>query len=277
MHDAVPLRASSRPGVLRRAAAGAWEVPAGFVFLLRNPRLWLLAALPALVAVLLTSSFAFLGLLLVPRVDTALGPAPGSLPEWLALPISLLFGLATVAAGAFLGLGIALALAAPLLDELSRRVEARARGEAEQRSRGLRAEIVDSLRGALYFLAAAPVVFLLGFVPLVGPLLSLMLGARAVALQMTDPALSRRGLRFADKRRWHREWRVETQGFGLAGLLGLIVPFANLLLGPALVAGGTLLVLELEDAAGSRSRPPAARAPGRPEAGAPGSGAPATG
>jgi uncharacterized protein involved in cysteine biosynthesis len=71
---------------------------------------------------------------------------------------------------------------------------------------------------------------------------------------MTDPALSRRGMSFADKRRWHREWRAETQGFGLAGMLGLIVPLANLLLGPALVTGGTLLVLELEDAAGPRAR-----------------------
>ena len=36
------------------------------------------------------------------------------------------------------------------------------------------------------------------------------------------------------------------QGFGLAGMIALLVPFANLLLGPALVAGGTLLVLSLE-------------------------------
>ena len=34
---------SLRPGLLRRAAAGAWEVPAGFWFLARNPRLWPLA------------------------------------------------------------------------------------------------------------------------------------------------------------------------------------------------------------------------------------------
>jgi lysyl-tRNA synthetase class II len=65
--------------------------------------------------------------------------------------------------------------------------------------------------------------------------------------------VSRRGMSFNDKRRWHREWRVETQGFGLAGMLGFIVPLANLLLGPALVTGGTLLVLELEDAAGPRA------------------------
>ena len=171
-----------------RAAAGA-----------RSPRL-------------LTGTGAFAGLLLVPRVDATVGPTPGSLPEWLALPMSVLLGLATVGAFAFLGLGLALALAAPLLDQLSRRVEARARGRVLGASRGLRFEIVESLRGALYFLAAAPGVFLLGFVPVVGPLLSLLWGSRAVAFQMTDPALARRGLRFADKRRWHREWRVETLG-----------------------------------------------------------------
>jgi len=246
--------AEARPGLLRRAAAGAWHVPAGFAFLLRHPRLWPLAALPAILAGVLVAIFALGGLLLAPRVLAAMLPEPGRYPEWIALPTSVLLLIATVGAGAFLGLGLALALASPLLEQLSRRVEARARGLLEDASPGLVFEVGQSLRGALYFLAAAPVLFLLGFIPLVGPLLALMWGARAVALQMTDPALSRRGMSFADKRRWHREWRVETQGFGLAGMLGFIVPLANLLLGPALVTGGTLLVLELEDASGPRAR-----------------------
>jgi CysZ protein len=252
MDSASSAPAEARPGLLRRAAAGAWHVPAGFAFLLRHPRLWPLAALPALVAVLLVGIGALAGLLLAPRVQAAIGPDPGRYPEWIALPTSVLLWIATVGAGAFLGLGLALALASPLLEQLSRRVEARARGMAEDASPGL-ASRWESLRGAVYFLIAAPGLFLLGFIPLVGPLLSLMWGARAVALQMTDPALSRRGMSFNDKRRWHREWRVETQGFGLAGMLGFIVPLANLLLGPALVTGGTLLVLELEDAAGPRA------------------------
>ena len=255
---------SLRPGLLRRAAAGAWEVPAGFWFLARNPRLWPLAALPMILTVLLAGLGAFAGLVLVPRIDASLGPSPGSLPEWLALPMSVLLGIATIGAFAFLGLGLAFALAAPLLDELSRRVEARARGSVEDASRGLRAEMLDSLRGALYFLAAAPGMFLLGFIPILGPLLSLLWGGRAVAMQMTDPALTRRGLRFADKRGWHREWRVETLGFGVAGMLGLIVPLANLLIAPALVTGGTLLVLDLEDAAAETSRALAAKAPESP-------------
>jgi CysZ protein len=239
-----------RPALLVRAAAGAWHVPAGFVFLLRHPRLWPLAALPTLLALVLVAAGALAGLLLGPRVEAAFAPAPGRLPEWAALPITVLLWLATVGAGAFLGLGVALALAAPLLEQLSRRVETRARGLSEDASPGLGFEVRESLRGSLYFLAAAPVLFLLGFVPLVGPLLSMAWGARAVALQMTDPALSRRGLALADKRRWQRDWRAETLGFGFAGMLGLVIPLANLLLGPALVTGGTLLVLDLEDAAG---------------------------
>lgn len=253
--------ADERPGLLRRAAAGAFHVPAGFVFLLRRPRLWPLAALPSLVALLAVVVGGVLGLVLVPRVEAAFAPEPGRLPEWLALPTSVLMWVATVGAGVFLGLGVALAVAAPLLEQLSRRVEAQARGAAPDASPGLGFELVQSLRGALYFLAAAPGLFVLGLIPLVGPFLSLMWGARAVALQMTDPALTRRGLSFADKKRWHREWRAESQGFGLAGMLGLLVPLANLLLGPALVTGGTLLVLELEDATGSRAGTALAAAP----------------
>lgn len=255
------LPVEARPGLLRRAAAGAWHVPAGFAFLARHPRLWPLSALPALLAMVCVGLGVMLGILLVPRVEAFVLPEPGRLPEWLALPLSVLLWIATVGAGGFLGLGVALALAAPLLDQLSRRVEARARGVARDASPGLAFEVAQAMRGALYFLVAAPGVFLLGFIPLVGPFLSLMWGARAIALQMTDPALSRRGLRFADKRRWHREWRAESQGFGLAGMLGFVVPFANLLLGPALVTGGTLLVLDLEDAAGTPPQPVPAAGP----------------
>jgi uncharacterized protein involved in cysteine biosynthesis len=250
MGDSTP--AGARPSLLRRAAAGAWHVPAGFVFLLRHPRLWPLAALPTLAAFVLVGLGALGGLLLAPQLEPMVLPEPGRFPEWLLLPVTGLFWIATIGAFAFLGLGIALALTSPLLEQLSRRVEARARGTALDASPGFAFELGQSLRGALYFLVAAPVLLLVGLVPLVGPFLSLMWGARAVAMQMTDPALTRRGLRFGDKRRWHGRWRPESQGFGLLGMLGFVVPLANLLLGPALVTGGTLLVMELEEAAGAR-------------------------
>jgi uncharacterized protein involved in cysteine biosynthesis len=236
-----------KPGPVRRAFAGAWHVPAGFGFLLRRPGLWPLAALPALLAMLLMVVGAIGGVYLAPGVESALAPAPDRVPEWIELPVSLLLWTAAVGSGVFLGLALAFLLASPLLELLSRRVEARVRGGAGDAGQGLRWEIAQALRGSLYFLVAAPGVLLLGLIPVVGPLLSLVWGARAFAFQMTDPALTRRGLAFADKRRWHHEWLPESLGFGLAAMIGIFVPFANLLLGPALVTGGTLLVLDLDE------------------------------
>jgi len=235
-----------RPGFARRAAAGAWHVPAGFAIILRSPRLWPLAALPVALAVLLIFLGAVLGVFLIPRVEAEFAPIPGTRPVWFELPTSLLLWTAVLGSGVFLGLGVALLLAAPILEQLSRQVEARVRGTAVDSGRGLVWEIVQSLRAGLYFLVAAPGVFLLGLIPIIGPFLSALWGGRAVAYQMTDSALTRRGLGFKGRWRWHREWLPESQGFGLAGMVGLLVPFANLLLGPALVAGGTLLVLALE-------------------------------
>ena len=134
-------------------------------------------------------------------------------------------------------------------------MEALSRGRVEDSGKGLRWEAGQAVRGSLYFLAAAPGVFLLGLVPIVGPFLSLAWGGRAVAFQMTDLALSRRGLSFREKRLWHCAWWAESMGFGLAGMVGLLVPFANLVLGPALVTGGTLLVLDLEDVEADCPRP----------------------
>jgi uncharacterized protein involved in cysteine biosynthesis len=71
-------------------------------------------------------------------------------------------------------------------------------------------------------------------------------GAHALAFQLTDAALARRGLAFGARRAWHKRFRPESLGFGLMALAALVVPFANLLLAPVLTVGGTLLVLELE-------------------------------
>jgi CysZ protein len=90
-------------------------------------------------------------------------------------------------------------------------------------------------------------VLLLSLVPVVGAPLALLWGGHALALQQTDPALTRRGLDFQARRRWHRRFRPESLGFGAAGLALLLVPIANLLLIPALTVGATRLVMELDD------------------------------
>jgi CysZ protein len=244
----VPEAPSGRPGVLRRAAAGAWHVPAGFVFLLRNPPLWLWAVLPALLAAVLLVAGFLAGAFAAPRVQALVAPDRGRLPDWLDFLVTLVLWGGTMLTGMAVGFALALLLTAPILERLSRAAEVRARGGAADQASGLRWEVAQSLRGALYFLAAAPGVLLLSLVPLIGPPLAALWGGHALSFQLTDPPLTRRGLDFAAKRRWHRSWRAESVGFGIAGLVTLLVPFANLLVGPALAVGGTLLVLDLEEA-----------------------------
>jgi len=234
-----------RPGVLRRAAAGAWHVPAGFGLLLRNPSLWPLALLPTILAVLFLFGGFVLAVFALPLVESALAPEAGTVPGWVSFILTLALWAGTLAAGVVLGLAVALLLTAPILERLSRRAEAVIRGSALDRSAGLRWEVAQSLKTAAYFLATAPLVLILGLIPLVGPVLAALWAAHAIALQETEAPLARRGLGFQARWQWHRRWRAESLGFGLAAFLTLLVPVANILLAPALVVGGTLLVLDL--------------------------------
>jgi CysZ protein len=238
---------SVRPGRLRRAAAGAWHVPAGLFFLACRPRLWPLVILPAIIGAVLIVAGLALGIYSMHLVEEVLAPSPGRVPAWLGMAITLALWIATAAGGILAGFALALLLSAPILDQLSRRVEQLMRGSARSASRGLRWEVAHSLKASLFLVAAAPLALALGMLPLVGPLVSLVWSASVVAYQQTDAALARRGLAFADRREWHRKWRWESLGFGLAGMVLLAVPVVDVLLGPALVVGGTRLVLESED------------------------------
>jgi CysZ protein len=222
-------------------------VPGAFGFLVRRPRLVPLAAGPALLAAACVGGGLAVGAYAGPTIEAALTPAAGRVPEAVGVLLALTVWIATLTAFLALGLALALLLAAPVLDVLSRQTEREQRGETVDASRGLRWEVGQSLRSALYFLAAAPFVFLLGLVPVVGPPLGALWAARALSFQLTEPTLVRRGLGFAERRAWHRRWRPESMGFGLIALLVLIVPCANVVLVPALVVGATRLVLELPD------------------------------
>jgi CysZ protein len=239
---------SDAPGLLRRAAAGAWHVFSGLWFLLRNPGLWLLAALPAALAFLGIMGGVVMGTFSIRWFENSVLPAQGTMSPIASLLLTLAFWAGAMAAGILAGLAIALMLASPVLDALSRRVEERQSGGAPAVGAGLRWEILEASKGIAYFLAAAPVVLIVSLIPLVGAPIALLWGSHALALQQTDPALTRRGLAFKQRRGWHKRYRAESLGFGVAGWALLLIPFANLLLLPALTVGATRLVMELEPA-----------------------------
>jgi uncharacterized protein involved in cysteine biosynthesis len=221
-------------------------VAAGFGFLLRNRSLWSLSLAPAAIAGILVNLGLVAGAFLAVQIETRLAPSQAHVPALvgLALTLSLWFGV--VMAATALGLALSLLLTAPLLERLSRKVEAQLGGRGAGRVPSERWDIALSMRTGLVFVGAAVVAMGLAVVPIVGPVLSAAIGAPLLAYQAIDPTLTRRDLAFAHKRAWHLRWRGEVVGFGLAALVALLIPGVNALLPPALAVGATRLVLDLE-------------------------------
>lgn len=231
-----------RPRFLRRTrgiTTGLFHVPSSFVYLLKRPSLWPLSVLPALATVLLAGAGLTAGFWFGPAIASGFIEGEG---VWTTLA-SIGIHIATVLGGGVAGLGLALLLTAPIQELLSQKVERQLRGELTGSGRGIRWEIAQALRGALYFLARAPLVFLLGLIPVAGPPLALLWAAHSLAFQQTDATLARHGLDFETRRKWHRRHRFESIGFGFAGLVTLLIPIANLLIMPVLVVGATRLTL----------------------------------
>ena len=93
----------------------------------------------------------------------------------------------------------------------------------------------------LFFLSLIPVV---GLVGLAG---TLVYSAFFLALNFTDPVLERRKLPLPKKIAWASESLAAWLGFGAALMLVMLVPLLQLVLAPALVTGGTLLYLDVEE------------------------------
>jgi uncharacterized protein involved in cysteine biosynthesis len=244
--DPVPAEPRPRPPLLVRAAAGAWHVPAGLGFLLRNRSLWSLALAPSAVAGVLVNLGLVGGAFLAPIIENRLAPSQAHLPALLGLALTLSLWFGVVSAAMALGLAVSVLVTAPLLEKLSRKVEAQVGGRGAGRVPSERWDFKFSMESGLVFVGAALVALAAAIVPLVGPLLAAAVNAPLLAYQSIDPALGRRELAWGAKKAWHLQWRGEVFGFGLAALIALAVPAVNALLPPALAVGGARLTLDLE-------------------------------
>jgi CysZ protein len=236
----------------------------GVVFLRRHRRLWLLTAVPVVLATLAVGTAAAVFWLqletvhrllveVLPQLEagawwTWLWVGPGRalffVLGWLGVVVG--FAVALVAA-----LLLASLLSAPFLDLLSQRVERIVTGVVPPSGAGLLREVVRSFVAELQrvaFLGAVWLVLTLaGFlVPgahlVTGPLL---VGVTILFLPLDYAgfALDRRGVPFAVRRRWLRARLPTMVGFGGVAFLACLVPGLNLVVTPSLVTAGTLLVL----------------------------------
>jgi uncharacterized protein involved in cysteine biosynthesis len=273
MHEAEQSQSGMGRGSVSRFRDGFSLVGEGLGFLRRERRLWVLATIPVLFATLIVGTavglfwvrlelihdacVSILPILEATDWWTWLWVGPGKLVVWLLGWFGVVVALAISLVAALL---LANLLSAPFLDQLSQRVESIARGEPLTGTQGLAAIAAETLRSfaaefqRLAFLGAIWIVLsLAGFVLpgahlVTGPLL-IATTVLLLPLDYAGFALDRRQIPFRSRRRWLWANLSTMTGFGGIGFIACLVPGLNLLVLPALVTAGTLLVLRIEPTA----------------------------
>jgi CysZ protein len=253
---------AGRDGVL----GGLGALAAGLSFLRERRELWIWCALPALLTVALFAGAlaVYAGYLHEPlsawlagRLDV--GP-PSAWYAWLwvgplrllAWAVRWLLLLAAAVAVYALFTVVGGVIAAPFLEALSARVERIRSGQIAVHSEpfaraALRAVAFEARRTGL-FTALQLALLALALVPGLAPVVAVagaVVAAGFLALDYTAHPFDRRGVPFAERRRWLLRHRGALFSFGFGALATFFVPGLNFLCLPWLVTSGTLLALEL--------------------------------
>ncbi|MFC5699117.1 sulfate transporter CysZ [Pseudomonas sp. GCM10022186] len=176
-----------------------------------------------------------------------------SLPDWLAFLQYLiwpLFVLLVVVLVFFSFTMLANVIAAPFNGFLAEKVEVVVRGQDDfpafswaELLAMIPRTVGRELRKLAYFLPRAGALLILSFIPginLLATPLWIIFGIWMMAVQYIDYPADNHKLGWNEMLAWLREKRWQSLGFGGATYLALLIPFVNVLMMPAAVAGATL-------------------------------------
>jgi len=234
---------------------GLGDVGRGFRFLNAHPRLWGWVMAPAAVTLVLLGAMIYLVLRIA---DSLVGRVTSWLPDaiagvggwvvWLVVIAALIFG-------AFLVfVSVAGIVAGPFNEMLSEAVEEQVTGTkgpafsfggfVTSFARGLG----HGLKRVVVAIIGALLLFVLGFVPVIGTIAAMLLGgyftARGAAYDCYDAILSRREMPYDAKTAYLADRRGRTLGLGAAVAVMLFVPILNLVALGVGAVGATLAVLD---------------------------------
>lgn len=249
--------------VVSELVSGAGLLGRGLALVVRRPRMALLGAIPPLItSVLFTAVLVALFAELDPLVGWLTQYADG----WssaAALGMRVIVGLSLVAGAVLLMVltfsALTLALGSPIYDRISESVDDElSAADRTGTPRSADEPLVRSLTRALYqslvliavSVAVGLLLFLAGFVPVVGqvvvPVVSAVFGGWMLCIELVGSTFERRGhLRLAERRAAMRSSRARVLGFAVPTFLLLAVPFVAVVVFPAATAGATILARDL--------------------------------
>lgn len=243
-----------RPRFFRELRAGMGHLGTGMKLWLTRPKLMLFGAIPAvIVAIVLGAALVALGFNVQGIATWGTPFADGWDPAWRTpfrglLAGALFLGGLVFSITAFTA--ITLMVGAPFYDRIRLEVD-RMHGEPEAPAPiGLAREIlrgiangIRTLLPAMFFGAA---MIPLGFIPIVGQVLVVVLsavfGGWFITVELTGSAADARGVSLRDRRRMLRARMPRTLGLGVSTYLLFLVPLGPVFAMPAAVAGATLMV-----------------------------------
>ncbi len=209
----------------------------------------------AIVGLVLLGGLITLGAFL-PGIAEALTPFADGWPTLWATVIRVTMGTAVVGAALVLVAisftALTLLVGDPFYERIWRSVEAE-HGETRFDARyGFWQSVRDVLSLVGRGILISALALALGFIPVVGGVISAVVGVVLtgwlLADELTSRGLSARGLSNDERRMLRRRHRARTLGFGVATQLCFLVPLGAVVTMPAAVAGSTLLARSLLEA-----------------------------
>lgn len=216
------------------------------LYLIRQPGLRRYVVAPLAINIVMLVAVIVFGAM---KFETWTSAMTSHLPAWLAFLswlVGLFAALLVILILLYLFTIVANIVAAPFNAILSEKVQERLTGSAPTASAGLHLVLTRSILRELakltWYLPRLLGLVIVTFIPGVNalaPLLWVIFGAWMMAVEYTDYAADNNEIAFSELRRRLGSNRLQALAFGLLVYVLLAIPFLNLVLIPAAVAGGT--------------------------------------
>jgi CysZ protein len=254
---AIPARPGSRAAPAERRGSefltGTRLLGRGFGLFFRSPGNLVLGMIPPVISLALFGTAMFLLIRNIANVTSFLTWFAADWSSGSRAFVQLLAGVAIVVGAVLVWVvsytAVTLVIGDPFYEVISARIERQFGGAPDEVNVSWRhtlwRNLTDSVRLLALSLTVSIVLFVLGFVPVLGqtviPVIAAIIGGWLLAVELTGIPFNRRGLRLAERRRILRANRSLALGFGIPVFIMLLIPFAAVVVVPAAVAGSTLI------------------------------------